>query len=90
MFSPDMVAPTKEPIDQVDNNSDVLQKEEQSLVNERVENLSPSPGIDHEGKFENLQGLMIRSHMLSLWLMEFPTTTKMLSRAHIDCTGKRL
>ena len=37
VFSPTMVASTKEPIDQVDNNSDVLEQEEQSLVNERVE-----------------------------------------------------
>ena len=42
MFSPDMVAPTEKPTDQVDNNSDVLEQEEQSLeekslVNERVE-----------------------------------------------------
>ena len=36
MFSPDMVAPTEEPIDQVDNNSNVLEQE-QNLVNERVE-----------------------------------------------------
>ena len=37
MFSPDMVALTEEPIDQVDNNSDILEQEEQSLVNEKVE-----------------------------------------------------
>ena len=37
VFSPDMVAPTEEPIDQVDNNFDVLEQEEQNLVNERVE-----------------------------------------------------
>ena len=37
VFSPDMVASTEEPIDQVDNNSDVLEQEEQSLINERVE-----------------------------------------------------
>ena len=37
MFSPDMVVSTEKPIDQVDNNSDVLEPEEQSLVNERVE-----------------------------------------------------
>ena len=36
-FSSDMVAPTEEPIDQVDNNYDVLEQEKQSLVNERVE-----------------------------------------------------
>ena len=38
VFSPDMVAPTEEPIDQIDNNSDVLEQE-QSLVNERVEEI---------------------------------------------------
>ncbi|XP_022974553.1 uncharacterized protein LOC111473221 [Cucurbita maxima] len=42
VFSPDVVAPTEEPIDQVNNNFDVLEQkeqslEEQSLVNERVE-----------------------------------------------------
>ena len=37
VFSPDMVALTEEPIDQVDNNSDILEQEEQSLVNEKVE-----------------------------------------------------
>ena len=36
VFFPDMAAPTKEPIDQVDNNYDVLEQVEQSLVNERV------------------------------------------------------
>ena len=35
--SPDIVAPIEEPIDQVDNNYDVLEQEEQSLVNGRVE-----------------------------------------------------
>ena len=37
VFSPDMVSPTEEPIDQVDNNFDVLEQEEQNLVNEIVE-----------------------------------------------------
>ena len=37
VFSPDMVASTEEPIDQVDNNFDVLEQVEQSLVNETVE-----------------------------------------------------
>ena len=36
VFSPDMVAPTEEPIEHVDNNSNVLEQVEQSLVNERV------------------------------------------------------
>ena len=37
VFSPGMVSPPEEPIDQVDNNSDVLEQGEQSLVNEKVE-----------------------------------------------------
>ena len=37
VFSHDMVAPIEEPIVQVDNNFNVLEQEEQSLVNERVE-----------------------------------------------------
>ena len=37
VFSPNVVAPTKEPMDQVDNNFDVLDLVEQSLLNERLE-----------------------------------------------------
>ena len=60
VFSLDMVSPTEELIDQVDNNYDVLEQVEQSLVNERVEEPKSITRNRPRREIRNLQGLMIR------------------------------
>ena len=90
MFSPDMVAPTEEPIDQVDNNFDVLEYKEQSLVNERVEEPKsiaknrPRRVIRKPARFDDTI-----AYAFSL-IDELLIVTKMLSRARIAYTGKRM